>query len=96
MTQKVVTGAQSGQKLLQYLSRTMPGAPMSFFYRMLRAKNITLNKKKADGKEILAEGDVISFFLAEETMEKFGAAGETASDASVKASRKEETSRDHE
>ena len=79
MTEKTVTRAQSGQKLIQYVSRLMPQAPMSFFYRMLRAKNITLNRKKADGKELLNEGDTICFFLSDETMEKFGA--RPASDA---------------
>ena len=38
---------------------------------MLRKKNITLNRKKAEGSEKLAAGDVIQMFFADETYEKF-------------------------
>lgn len=38
---------------------------------MLRKKNITRNHGKADGSELLSEGDVITFYLAEETYAKF-------------------------
>jgi 23S rRNA pseudouridine955/2504/2580 synthase len=34
---------------------------------MLRKKNITLNGKKAEGKEILAQGDEVKCFFSEET-----------------------------
>ena len=37
---------------------------------MLRKKNITLNGKKADGTEKTNEGDVIKFFLADDTFDK--------------------------
>ena len=53
--------------LAKYLSE----APKSFFYKMLRKKNITLNGKKAEGNEKLSVGDEITFFLSDETFEKF-------------------------
>ncbi|MFR4928682.1 MAG: hypothetical protein ACLUB3_12705 [Clostridium sp.] len=40
---------------------------------MMRKKNITLNGKKCDGSERVEEGDEISLFLADETIEKFSA-----------------------
>ena len=40
---------------------------------MMRKKNIVLNGKKCTGKEILLIGDEVKLFLAEETLEKFGA-----------------------
>ena len=46
-------------------------APKSFFYKMMRKKNITLNGKKAQGKEQLKQGDVVKLFLSDETVEKF-------------------------
>ena len=49
----------------------MEEAPKSFFYKMLRKKNIVLNQKKADGSEKLKTGDTIRLYLAEETIEKF-------------------------
>lgn len=42
---------------------------------MLRKKNIVLNKKKADGKELLSTGDKVKFFLSDETIEKFSDSG---------------------
>ena len=38
---------------------------------MLRKKNITLNDKKAQGSEVLAAGDQVKLFFAEETLHKF-------------------------
>jgi 23S rRNA pseudouridine955/2504/2580 synthase len=38
---------------------------------MLRKKNIVLNGKKADGKEMLFVGDEVKLFLSDETFEKF-------------------------
>lgn len=65
---------EAGQRLDKFLHKYLREAPDSFLYKMLRKKNITLNGKKADGKELLAPGDEVCFFLAPETMRKFGAA----------------------
>ena len=61
----------AGQRLDRFLARCLPKAPVSFFYKMLRRKNITLNGKRAQGGERLKEGDEIRFFLSRETLEKF-------------------------
>ena len=39
---------EAGQRLDKLLAKYMNKAPKSFIYKMLRKKNITLNKKKAD------------------------------------------------
>ena len=48
---------EAGQRLDKLLSKYMKKAPSSFFYKMLRKKNITLNGKKAQGNERLASGE---------------------------------------
>lgn len=58
---------QAGQRLDKYLKKALPNAGTGFLYKMLRKKNITLNGKKAEGKEILAQGDEIKCFFSEET-----------------------------
>lgn len=58
---------EAGQRFDKYLHKLLPKAPSSFFYKMLRKKNIVLNGKKAEGKEKLCPGDLVSLFLAEET-----------------------------
>ena len=62
---------EAGQRLDKFLKKYMRQAPASFVYKMLRKKNITLNGKRAEGRELLAPGDEISLFLAEETIENF-------------------------
>lgn len=53
-----VAARDAGQRFDKFLARYMGGAPKSFFYKMLRKKNIVLNGKKAEGNEKLKEGDV--------------------------------------
>ena len=62
---------EAGQRLDKFLEKYMDLAPKSFFYKMLRKKNITLNGKKAEGSERLAEKDLVKLFLAEETIDNF-------------------------
>ncbi len=71
MRELSIESAQEGLRLDKYLQKYMPKAPKSFFYKMLRKKNITRNGKKCDASERLAEGDVIRLFLSEETIEGF-------------------------
>jgi len=62
---------QAGQRLDKFLHKYLPQAGTSFLYKMLRKKNITLNGKKAEGKEMLSVGDEVKFFFSEETFAKF-------------------------
>lgn len=66
-----ITEREAGQRLDKLLEKYLQKAPKGFLYKMLRKKNITLNKKKASGKEKLREGDRVSLFFSEETLEKF-------------------------
>lgn len=43
--------------------------PKVFYTKCCSKKNITLNRKKAEGSEKLAAGDVIQMFFADETYE---------------------------
>lgn len=70
--QKFKIGAnEAGQRLDKFLHKYLKEAGNGFLYKMLRKKNITLNKKKADGKEVLAIGDEVQFFFSDETFLKF-------------------------
>ena len=71
MKQMTIKENEAGQRLDKYLAKLLPKAPKSFFYKMLRKKNITLNKKKASGGEKLQCGDLVQLFLGQETLEKF-------------------------
>ena len=67
-----VSRGEKDQRFNKYLQRKLPDAPSSFLYKMLRKKNITLNGKKASGSELLLEGDLVTLFLSDETIAKFG------------------------
>lgn len=71
MKELTVKEGESGQRLDKYLGKYLSQAPKSFLYKMLRKKNITLNKKKADGSEKLKAEDTVQIFFSEETLEKF-------------------------
>ena len=43
----------ANQRFDKYLKKLLPNASVSFLYKMLRKKNITLDGKKATGKETL-------------------------------------------
>lgn len=62
----------AGQRLDKFLAKFLPDAPAGFFYKMLRKKNITLNGKKAEGRELLQLQDQVTLWLADDTILKFG------------------------
>lgn len=62
---------QCGQRLDKFLAKYMKEAPKSFLYKMLRKKNIKRNGKRAEGSEKLEEGDVITLYLSDETIDGF-------------------------
>jgi 23S rRNA pseudouridine955/2504/2580 synthase len=75
-----ITNNEAGQRFDKYLKKLLKEAPDSFIYKMLRKKNIVLNGKKSDGKEILSVGDEVKLFLADETFEKFSGKASNNSD----------------
>ena len=71
MREVLISEREEGQRLDRYLEKYMPDAPKSFFYKMMRKKNIVLNGKKVSGSERIQTGDQIKLFLADETIEGF-------------------------
>ena len=71
MREVIISEREEGQRLDRYLEKYMPDAPKSFFYKMMRKKNIVLNEKKVSGSERIQTGDQIKLFLADETIEGF-------------------------
>lgn len=77
MRELIIKKNEAGQSLLKYLHKYMKDAGNGFLYKMLRKKNITLNKKKADGTEILTENDAVALFMSDDTIDKFRGIGAT-------------------
>lgn len=81
-----ISQTEYGQRLDKLLQKYLSQASSGFLYKMLRKKNITLNKKKATGKEILSQGDKIQIYFSDETFEKFRTPVKTVSKANGKLS----------
>lgn len=88
MREVIINTVDEGQRLDKYLAKYMPQAPKSFFYKMMRKKNIVLNGKKAAGMEKVVAGDRIQLFLADDTIEKFRGNAEENNSNIVKGKRK--------
>ncbi len=69
MKQYIVEKCDEGQTLIKYLQRKLTDAPVSFFYKMMRKKNIVFNgNKKVTGKETVKCGDEVKLFVSDETI----------------------------
>ena len=79
MKQITVDKNGANQTLIKLLQKYLKNAPSSFFYKMLRKKNIVLNGKKAAGNEKLQENDCITLFISDDTYNMF--AGESQTDS---------------
>lgn len=77
MKEILISSQEANQRLDKFLSRYLKMAGNGFLHKMLRKKNIVLNGKKADGKELLKEGDQVKLFLADDTILKFQGQAET-------------------
>ena len=70
MIEIIVGKNESGQRLDRVLEKIFVNANTGFIFKMLRKKNITLNDKKADGKERLEKGASIKLWFSDESFEK--------------------------
>ena len=66
-----VSANDAGQRVDRFLKKYFEKANLSFIYKNLRKKNITVNGKKVKPEDELQENDIIKMFLSEETIEKF-------------------------
>ena len=51
MKEIIIKKNEAGQRFDKFLAKYMNQAPKSFFYKMLRKKNITLNGGRATGNK---------------------------------------------
>lgn len=77
MREIIISEQEANQRFDKFLSRYLKLAGNGFLHKMLRKKNIVLNSKKSDGKEILKEGDCVRLYLSDETIQKFQGAPDT-------------------
>lgn len=54
------------QRLDKFLGKAVKGLPTSMMYKLIRTKKIKVNRKRAEEKQILREGDEIQLFIRDE------------------------------
>ena len=60
----------AGQRLDKFLTKALPTLPTSLMYKYIRTKKIKLNRKRAEQKTMISEGDEIQLFIREEFFDK--------------------------
>lgn len=69
MKQIEISANDAGQRLDRFLKKYLCRAPLSGIYRIIR-KDLKLNGRRAKEDIILSAGDVLSFYLMDEELEK--------------------------
>ena len=59
----------AGQRLDKFLTKAVKGMPQSLMYKYIRTKKIKVNRKRAEEKYMLCEGDEIQLFIRDEFFE---------------------------
>ena len=61
-----INSNDAGQRLDKFVQKAVKGMPISLMYKAIRLKKIKVNRKRAEQKQILNEGDVVQMFLNED------------------------------
>lgn len=56
----------AGQRLDKFLQKSLCGMPLSLMYKLIRTKKIKVNRKRAEQKQMLSEGDTVQCFISDE------------------------------
>ncbi len=61
-----VKANDAGQRLDKFLQKSIKSMPLSLMYKLIRTKKIKVNRKRAEPKQMLVQGDSIQCFISEE------------------------------
>ncbi len=66
MREFTINSNDAGQRLDKFILKTVKGMPISLMYKAIRTKKIKVNRKRAEQKQILQQGDTVQMFLNED------------------------------
>ncbi len=61
-----INANDAGQRLDKFIQKTVTGIPVSLMYKAIRLKKIKVNRKRAEQKQMLMQGDTVQMFLSED------------------------------
>ena len=72
MREIIITSNDSGRRLDRFLRKYLPGSSLSEVYKAIR-KDVKVDGKRRNESYILNEGEVLTLYLTDEALERFGA-----------------------
>lgn len=73
MHEIIINANDAGRRLDRFLRKYLPGAPLGEIYKTIR-KDCKIDSKRRPESYILNEGDVLTLYLTDEELRRFGAA----------------------
>lgn len=68
MRELIVGKNDAGQRIDKFLTKTYKNMPTSMMYKLIRKKNITVNRKRVKENQILIEGDCILIYAPDDVL----------------------------
>lgn len=65
----IIKKNDAGQRLDKFLTKAVGGLPASLMYKYIRTKKIKVNRKRAEQRYVLCEGDEVQLFIRDEFFE---------------------------
>ena len=80
MREITITSNDAGRRLDRFLRKYLPGASLGEIYKIIR-KDVKVDSKRRSESYMLSEGETLTLYLSDETLERFGAGGSGAAGA---------------
>lgn len=68
MKKITITSNDAGQRLDRFLDKTFDRMPRSLMYKEIRKKNIKINRKRCEAKQILKENDILELYINDDAL----------------------------
>lgn len=68
MKKITITSNDAGQRLDRFLAKTFDRMPRSLMYKEIRKKNIKINRKRCEAKQILKENDILELYINDDAL----------------------------
>ena len=71
MIEKNIDSRNSNQRIDKFVRKVLPGASLSFIYKLFRKKDVKVNKHWVDINYILNEGETVQIYVTDKQLEEF-------------------------
>ena len=79
MREITITSNDAGRRLDRFLRKYLPGASLGEIYKIIR-KDVKVDSKRRSESYMLNEGETLTLYLSDETLDKFGAGAKAGTD----------------